>query len=51
MCMCAKSYFMVHPEVEEFKDLPETVFIRVAPKWIRVSDYSCSLLRIEEIVV
>lgn len=43
-----KIYFTDHPEAQEFKGLPETVFIKITPTWIRLSDYSVTPPRIEE---
>ena len=46
---CEETYFTSHPESEEFKGIPETVFIKVKPTWIRLSDYSTTPPRIEEL--
>lgn len=43
-----KIYFAAHPEAQEFKGLPETVFIKITPTWIRLSDYSVAPPRIQE---
>lgn len=43
-----ETYFAVHPEALEFKDLPETVYLKITPVWIRLSDYSVTPPRIEE---
>lgn len=32
-------YFKEHPELSQFKG-PETVFIKINPRWIRLSDFS-----------
>lgn len=45
---CEKTYFLSHPEAEEFKDLPETVYIKATPKWVRLTDYSTNPERFEE---
>lgn len=42
-------YFSAHPEAVEFKGIPETVFIKITPLWLRLSDYSVTPPRIKEI--
>lgn len=43
-----ETYFEVHPEALEFKELPETVYLKISPLWLRLSDYSVAPPRIEE---
>ncbi|CAN5232062.1 hypothetical protein BH09PAT2_BH09PAT2_07710 [soil metagenome] len=43
-----KTYFAVHPELKQFKS-PNTVFIKVKPKWIRMTDLSQHPPKIAEI--
>lgn len=45
---CEEIYFASHPESLEFKGTPETIFIKVKPTWLRLSDYTTDHLRIEE---
>lgn len=40
-------YFKEHPDLIKFKG-PDTVFLKVTPTWIRLTDYSSHPPRIEE---
>ena len=44
---CEEFHFSQNPEAKKFKS-PETVYIKVKPKWIRLSDYTKLPPRIEE---
>ena len=37
---CEDIYFAAHPEALEFKGTPETIYIKVQPVWLRLSDYN-----------
>ena len=48
---CEEIYFASHPESVEFKGLPETIFIKIKPLWLRLSDYSVDPPWIQEMSI
>lgn len=43
-----KIYSSEHPEAAEFKDLPITVYLKIIPTWLRLSNYLVTPPRITE---
>ncbi|WJR79642.1 pyridoxamine 5'-phosphate oxidase family protein [Bradyrhizobium sp. NP1] len=48
---CKQAYFAAWPDGPERAQWPDIAYVRIQPRWLRFSDFSCAPPRIEEMAL